>query len=115
MIKLKKIIKESFFKQGRTWFMHEGLKDISVIFENGKKLTFELTFRDKMGENKNKWKNQAVNMWSKIAREIYKNPELNEYGNTKDKSWEECFSEALKDVRMKPYIKPLDRTPVFPQ
>lgn len=105
-------INESF-RDGKGWTVHEGTSHISTIFENGKQLAFELTFRNKIGEEKNKWRQQAASKWSSIAREIYNNPELNEIGNTIQKSWEECFKEALTDERLKPYIKEVDRTPVF--
>ncbi len=112
MIKLKKLIGESF-KQGDGWMIHEGTNKITVIFENGKKMSFDLTFRNKKGEDKNKWRNKAVSKWSSIAKEIYNNPELNEIGNPQQKTWEQCFQEALSDDSIKPFIKETDRTPVY--
>lgn len=105
-------INESF-RDGKGWTVHEGTSHISTIFENGKQLAFELTFRNKIGEEKNKWRSQAASKWSAKAREIYNNPELNEIGNPVQKSWEQCFKEALSDESLKPYIKETDRTGVF--
>jgi hypothetical protein len=112
MIKLKDLIRESF-RTGDGWHVYEGTNYIQTIFENGKQLSFEITFRNKLREDKEKWRKQAASKWATIAREIYNNPELNEIGNPQMKSWEECFSEALNDERMKPFIKETDRTPVF--
>ena len=112
MIKLKDLIKETF-KSGDGWQVYEGTNYITTIFENGKQLSFELTFRNKMGEEKDKWRTQAASKWASIAREKFRNPELNEIGNPKLKSWEECFMEALQDEVMKSYIKEMDKTPIF--
>ena len=112
MIKLKDLLSESF-RNGDGWFVHEGTQHISAVFENGKQIAFELTFRNKVGEQKHKWREQAASKWSSVAREIHNRPELNEIGNKLQKSWEECFQEALGDDRLKPYIREMDRTPVF--
>jgi len=112
MIKLKDLIQESF-RKGDGWMVHEGTNKITTIFENGRQMSFEITFRNKIGEDKEKWRTQAASKWASIAREIYNNPELNEIGNPKMKSWEECFTEAMSDERLKPYIREMDRTPVF--
>jgi hypothetical protein len=111
MIKLKHLLES--FRNGKGWFVHEGTQTISTIFEDGRQLSFELTFRDKVREEKHKWREQAASKWATIAREVYNNPELNEVGDPKQKGWMECFQEALADERMKPYIKPTDRSPVF--
>lgn len=113
MIKLKDLLTEDAFRTGKGWIIHEGTQTISTIFENGKQISFELTFRDKLGEEKNKWRTQAASRWSALARKIHNSPEINEIGNPVNKSWEECFTEALNDERMKPYIKETDRTPCF--
>lgn len=112
MIRLKYLIPESF-RKGKGWMVHEGTSTISTIFENGQKISFELIFRNKKGEEKNKWRSQASGKWIAIAKEIYNNPELNEVGDPKQKSWEECFHEALSDEKMKLYIKPENYNPVF--
>jgi hypothetical protein len=112
MIKLTNLINESF-REGKGWFVHEGTSHIKVIFENGRQMKFDLTFRNKIGEEKEKWRSQAAGKWSAIAKEIYNNPELNEIGNPIQKTWEQCFQEALSDDGMKPFIKESDRSPVF--
>lgn len=112
MIKLKNLINESF-RKGDGWTVYEGTNKISVIFEDGKQMSFDLTFRNKLREDKDKWRTSAASKWTSLAREIYNNPDLNEIGNPKLKSWEQCFQEALNDEKMKPFIKEVDRTPVF--
>ncbi len=112
MIKLSNLLNESF-RIGNGWFVHEGSQSISTIFDDGRQMSFELTFRDKKRDDKNKWRSQAAGKWLSIAREIYNNPELTEIGNPIQKTWFECFTEALKDERMKPFVKPSDRSSVF--
>jgi hypothetical protein len=113
MIKLKDLLLNENFRNGDGWFVHEGTGHITTVFENGKRLSLELTFRNKVRDEKQLWREQAARKWVTTAREIHNNPELNEIGNTIQKSWEECFKEALGDDRLKPYIKEMDRTPVF--
>lgn len=112
MIKLKDLLGEHF-RVGKGWQIHEGTSYITTIFENGKEMAFELTFRDKKGPERDKWRKQAAGKWATVAREIYNNPELNEIGNPQMKSWEQCFQEALADERLKPFIREMDRTRVF--
>lgn len=112
MIKLKQLLPE-YFREGKGWVVHEGTSHISTIFENGNQIAFELTFRNKKGEDKNKWRQQAASKWVAVATKIHKNPELNEIGNPILKNWDECFITALKSEEMIPYIKPTDRSPVF--
>jgi hypothetical protein len=112
MIKLKELLGEHF-RVGKGWQVHEGTSHITTIFENGKTMAFELTFRDKKGPERDKWRKSAASKWATVAREIYNNPELNEIGNPKMKSWEECFHEALSDERLKPFIRETDRSPIF--
>lgn len=102
---------EETFKQGKGWFVHEGTQSISVIFENGKQMSFELSFANKTGIEKDKWRTKAASQLVSLAREIYNNPEINEIGNVKQKTWNQCFEEALNDVSMKPFIKKME--PVF--
>lgn len=112
MIKLKDLLNlNECIKQGDGWFVHEGSQSVSAIFENGKQLSFELTFKNKTRDDKDKWRHSAASKWTSLAREIYNNPELNEIGNPQQKTWEECFIEALNDVAMKPFIKQME--PVF--
>jgi hypothetical protein len=99
------------FKQGTGWFVHEGSQSISTIFESGKQLSFELSFGNKRGADKDKVRHQAASKWTSLAREIYNNPELNEVGNPKQKTWEECFIEALNDDVMKPFIR--EMAPIY--
>lgn len=112
MIKLKDLMLE-FIKTGKTWFVYEGTQNISVIFESGTKISFELGPLGRTKMEKDKYRSRAANQWSSIAREIYNNPELNEVGDPIQKSWENCFEEALNDDRMKSFIKSNDKTPIF--
>ena len=105
-------INESF-REGNGWMVHEGTNIISAIFEDGKKLSFELTFRNKTGDDKNSWRTKSASKWVTLAREIYNSPEINEIGNTKQKTWYECFNEVLQNEELKQFIKDPNKTPVF--
>jgi hypothetical protein len=112
MILLKRLINESF-KIGKSWFVHEGTNNVTTIFESGEKMQFKLRLNGKYGSEKDKWRHQAANRWSSIAREIYNDADLNEIGNPIQKSWKECFSEALKDPRMVPFVDANQNQPIF--
>jgi hypothetical protein len=43
--------------------------------------------------------------WVSSAKKLHNNPELNEIGNPIQKSWNECFKEALQDPKVAPYIE----------
>lgn len=99
-------------KNGKGWFMHQGLDEVVIIFENGHKLYMKINYRDKMGEDKKKWLNKAGSTWSSIAKELFE-PELSENGNLIEKNWEECFKNALNDERLKVYKKDKNSVPIF--
>jgi hypothetical protein len=100
-------------KKGKEWFVYEGTRYVSAIFENGKQISFEMSYGNKTGLDKQKVGKKAASKWIGLAREIYNNPEINEVGNPQQKSWEECFQEALGNPVMKEYIKNPNVTPVF--
>lgn len=93
------------FKQGDGWFVHEGNQSISVIFENGKKLSFEVSSKGRGIDDKDAWRHKAASKWISTARGIHKNTDLNEIGNPIQKTWEQCFIEALNDDSLKPFFK----------
>lgn len=101
MIKLKHLLES--FKSGDGWFIHEGTNSVSVVFEDGKKLSFDVNFGGKTMNDRDKLRSKAASTWSSLARESYNNPELNEIGNPIQKSWLECFQEALSHEKMKPF------------
>jgi hypothetical protein len=122
MIKLKDIIIENttkIFEENKEWIVHCGNNidknsKVSVIFTESKtidKIWFEVNYNGvckndgNNRENMSKWANKASRTWSKIAKDKYNNPELNEVGNPIKKSWEECFMEAINSEELKPYIK----------
>jgi hypothetical protein len=121
-IKLKSLIPESIekvFEENKEWVLHNGARHdkdskVSVYFTEDKKVKkiwFEVNYKGvcktdgKNNENMDKWSKKATRTFSGLAKNKYKNPELNEIGNPIQKSWVECFMEALKDESMKPFIK----------
>lgn len=118
--KLKKIIKEcidevlnekkpwineGIFHENKDWIMYEGDNKITTVFSNNSKLSFEVKYPGKWGEDREKWKHKAASKWKSLAREIHNNTELTEQGNPIVKEWKICFEEALKSPEMKEFIR----------
>jgi hypothetical protein len=49
--------------------------------------------------------NKVSSAWISEAKKIYNNPELNEVGNPIQKSWSQCFKEALQSSKVAPFIE----------
>lgn len=96
------LIKEGYFYNGDGWFIHEGESDrITVIFENGKKLWFDVGFgKNCRGVDRSKWREKAARKWAALAKDIHNNPELMENGNPIEKNWETCFREAYQNSEL---------------
>jgi hypothetical protein len=74
---------------------------------------FEIHFRDNKGIDKDKWRKQALSKWKSVANELHRDVQLDEGMNEIIKSWRECFSEALNDIRLKEYVRNNHHQKVF--
>ena len=56
--------------------------------------------------------NKVSKAWITAARRLYNNPEINEVGNSIQMSWNEAFSKALQDPKIKPFIAETGESPI---
>lgn len=97
---------KSYHYNHKEYRLYEGNRHIVAIFEDNSRLAFEVHFKNARGDDKEKWRRKAFSTWKSIANEIHTDStQLNEVGNQVQKSWKECFQEALKDPKLKEYIR----------
>lgn len=104
---------KSFHHHHKDYRLFEGDDHIIAIFEDNSRLVFEVHYHDKHGEDREKWRRQAFSKWKSIANEIHRDVQLTEAGNPMEKSWKECFQEALKHPKLKDYIRKPHHQKVF--
>lgn len=102
---VKKVINEDFHRLHNEYRLYEGSDNITAAFNDGSKLQFEVHFRSNHGEDKDNHRKKAASKWKTLATKLHNDTELNEVGNPMEKSWKECFAEALKDPELKEYIR----------
>lgn len=106
-------INEDFHHLHKEWRLYEGNRHVVAIFEDGSKLSFEVHFRNKHREDREKWRHRAFTTWKSCANEIYHDTELTEAGNLEIKDWKSCFKEALKHPKMKDFVRTAKHSRVF--
>jgi len=103
---------EESFKRNSDWFLYEGNDYILVEFKDGSKLKLDVNFNTTNPKGSEDWRSKAGKVWKSEASKIYKeNIHLNEAGNEVKLNWKECFKEALKSEKVKPFIK--KHAPIF--
>ena len=118
MIKIGKIVRDilgesSYHHLHKDYRLFEGDNHIVAIFEDNSRLVFEVHYHDKHGEDRDKWRRQAFTKWKSVANELHRDVQLTEVGNPVEKSWKECFQEALKHPKLKDYIRKPHHQKVF--
>ncbi len=106
-------IEEGFHHTHKEYRLYEGNRHIVVAFNDGSRMMFEVHFHGNHGEDRDKWRHKAFTKWKSLASKLHGNEELTEVGNPVEKSWKECFKEALKDPEMKEYVRPKNLQRVF--
>ena len=97
---------KSYHYNHKDYRLYEGNRHIVAIFEDNSRLAFEVHFRNVRGADKEKWRRKAFSTWKSVANEIRRDStQLNEVGNQIQKSWKDCFKEALEDPKLKEYIR----------
>ena len=97
---------EDYHKHHKDYRMLEGNRMITVVFENNTRLQFEIHFRNNHGEDREKHSKKAASKWRSLASKIRnESKELNEVGNQVEKTWKECFEEALQHPELKEFIR----------
>lgn len=58
-----------------------------------------------LNERVRKHTDKVSKTWISVAKRIKNNPELNEIGSPVEKSWSDCFREALEDPKVQPFLE----------
>ena len=104
---------KSYHHLHKDYRLYEGDNHIVAIFEDDSRLVFEVHFHENKGEDREKWRRKAFTKWKTLANEIYHDVQLTEVGNPIQHSWKESFTLALKDDRMKEFIRTKEHHRVF--
>ena len=109
--------------EGDGWFLYKESNDwhkkqagASVTITEGKPHRFNVKIKTKwlkkskdtnssLSETIREYTDKVSKKWVSSAKRIRNNPDLNEIGNPVEKSWQQCFREALNDPKVKPFIE----------
>jgi hypothetical protein len=96
---------EDYHHLHKDYRLYEGDTHITAIFEDNSRLSFEVHYHNNHGEDKIKWRKKAFTIWKSVANELHGDVQLSEVGNPIQKSWKNCFKEALKHPKLQEYIR----------
>jgi hypothetical protein len=102
------------YKEANNW--HQKQSSASVTITEGEPTRFRIKIKTKglkkkgdknsqLYERVRKHTNSVSSAWVSEAKKIYNNPELNEIGNPLQKSWAQCFKEALQNPKVAPFVE----------
>jgi len=102
------------YKESNDW--HKKQAGASVTITEGKPHRFNIKIKTKwlkkskdtnnsLSERIREYTDKVSKKWVSSAKRIRNNPDLNEIGNPVEKSWQQCFREALNDPKVKPFIE----------
>jgi hypothetical protein len=104
---------EDFHYSHKDYRLYEGSNHIVAIFEDNTRLMFEVHYHNNHREDREKHRKKAFTTWKSLANEIHGDVQLNEVGNPIQKSWKQCFKEALKHSKLQEYIRKPEHQRVF--
>ncbi len=113
MIEDKIILNEDFHHYHKEYRLFEGSKEIVAQFDDNSQLKFEVHYREHRREDKDKWRRKAFTKWKSLASKLHGDVQLSDACNPIQKTWKECFAEALKSPEMKEYIRDNHHQKVF--
>lgn len=96
---------KSYHHLHKEYRLYEADNHIVAIFEDNSRLVFEVHYHDKRGEDREKWRRRAFSKWKTLANEIHRDVQLNEVGNPQEKSWKQCFEEAMEHPDLKEFVR----------
>ena len=109
--------------EGEKWFLYKESNDwhnknsfASVTITEGEPTKLRIKIKTKglkkkgdtnakLYERVRQHTNRVSGAWVSEAKKIYNNPELNEVGNPIQKSWHQCFKEALQNPKVAPFVE----------
>lgn len=106
-------LNEDYHIHHNEYRLYEGNNKIMVLFDDNSRLSFEIHYREKRGIDKEDWRHKAMTTWKSLASKLHGNVELSDAYNPIQKSWKECFEEALKDPKLKEFIRDNHHQRVF--
>jgi hypothetical protein len=117
-IKLTDIIKEvlmehSYHYNHKDYRMLEGNDNITVAFNDGSRLKFEVHFHNNHKEDKEKWRKKAASKWKTLASKIHGDVRLTDACNPVQKTWRQSFEEALEHPELQEYIRKNSHQKIF--
>lgn len=112
---IKEVIIEDYHRYHKEYRLYEGNKHIIAIFEDNTRLSFEVHFRNNRGEDKYKWRERACSRWKSLANKIHGDVQLSEGGNPIQKSWKDCFKEALQHPELQEFIRKNPHHRIYPE
>lgn len=106
-------INEDYHFHHNEYRLYEGNRHIVAVFEDNSRLKFEVHFRDKRGIDKEKWRQRAMSRWKSLANQLHSDVPLSDGCNPIQKSWKQCFAEALQLPDMKEFVRENPHHQVF--
>jgi hypothetical protein len=109
------------YKEANNW--HQKQSSASVTITEGEPTRFRIKIKTKglkkkgdknsqLYERVRKHTNSVSSAWVSEAKKIYNNPELNEIGNPLQKSWAQCFKEALQNPKVAPFVEGFEESKI---
>lgn len=102
---IQEVLTEEYHRYHKEYRLYEGDKHIVAMFEDNSKIAFEVHFRNNHGEDKYKWRERACSRWKSLANKIHSDVQLTNGGNPIQKSWKECFEEALNHPDLQEFVR----------
>jgi hypothetical protein len=107
------VLSEDYHRYHKDYRLYEGNRHIVAIFEDNTRLAFEVHFRNNHGEDKELWRERACSRWKSLANKLHSDVQLSEGGNPIEKTWKECFEEALNSPELKEFIRKSPHNAVY--
>jgi hypothetical protein len=107
------------YKESNNW--HNKQSTASITITEGEPTKFRIKIKTKglkkkgdtnakLYERVRQHTNRVSSAWISEAKKIYGNPELNEAGNPIQKSWHQCFKEALQSPKVSPFVEGIEES-----
>jgi len=107
------------YKESNNW--HNKQSTASITITEGEPTKYRIKIKTKglkkkgdtnakLYERVRSHTNKVSSTWVSEAKKIYNNPELNEVGNPIQKTWHQCFKEALQSPKISPFIEGVEES-----
>lgn len=111
------------YKEHNNWHIKQS--GASVTITEGEPTRYKIKIKTKglrkkgdtnkmLSERIRKHTEKVSRSWISAAKRIRNNPDLNEIGNPIQKSWAQCFKEALKDPKVSGFVESFEESKIPP-